>query len=785
MQSSINIFKILKQENSISPLKVLLPEQAIMFYDVAKEVWDRFFLKHRTALQATTGYRSSNSHTLLNPARPKPSTQKKKTNPFTQTAHAMDAIVKLQQRWREILYKNGVKVPLRTGKKDDPEFTFFLNNQHIKKSLNQYGLSTLAEALHSGNWYVWLVGGHDGDWNQDVFNDPELPYLAITLYQRKVITEQQFYTLMEWSNICAEFKPKGVYAILDENLQFTSAAIKYLFPYLKLSIYTDLAEKQKESLRNLIATLPRSEQILYLTEPGKYATPESISSLEKALMSIGKIRLDETSQNLIHFSVGVKDAIGIVQYGLDNYVRPNNRLAKLDISDIETSVNMEQRPVSTNYPGVKAYDKIHGVQDPSIVFAIAHDEAHADTMSHIPLNMRGAIKRFALVTRKTAGFERSKEIWTWIDCEFHRFISAALPSEEHLIAKYGTPREKMDLFCKLLQDGTFTDPNSSYAYLINTEKLLSTAGIMIFHDFFVNRSEWLKLGIEPELFTGELATHYEKIKKLYHVFPELKALDSKSFTALMSIIQNLKPLTSRNLLEEAQQLQALVTLFTDHVQELDGFITFDKVKKDINPYNEIKNMLSINIAGVNCRDDNLCKFLITALNDGKTIAYFKAAFNDPTSMESFHNEEYKIAEVFKVSLEKIWSLPTTIRQEFKDHIAVLTRWSFHEVPLDKFIQLKPELRTLIYKDYYLLAQGVIQFLNKGIDPGIINSINHELLAILSFRDHITLQLVKQDKLDLSRVNEVSPAQLTIIIDEFEKELLEKERYENPNLYSFN
>lgn len=373
-----------------------------------------------------------------------------------------------------------------------------------------------------------------GDWSHSVFFSPYLPACARTLYQSGNISFHQLCTLLERRQTFSHFPHKRTFRILDDANEFTEEAIQYLFPFLLSHKYLrSLNPDELQNLKNLITELPLSEQIIYTTEQGVLANSDE-DTLGQSLISMGTIISDKSPGHLVHLSTGVFDAIGLVRFGLDDYVRPIHRLCSQGIDDIDDGVRKYARLTALSYPGTTAYGNIHGFQSVTPFEATSHDKYHSMVMSSIPNPIKQAIRRLIDLARVHGGHKWSKEIWTWVDCELVYCISHHKEiSQTPRNARYNT-----ELFCKALMTGnnTFIQVGKYSSLMIQNHA--TPALIFMLIDMIKNRKAWAQLDINPDYLTHDFKYYYELIQQIYdtirHDPPLIQALKCQTFFTLSS-----------------------------------------------------------------------------------------------------------------------------------------------------------------------------------------------------------------------------------------------------------
>ncbi len=464
----------------------------------AEQAWEAFYKKYQSKLQDFKITKKIVSE-------PKPSSGKAAVQSEENRERAAKLI---QQKWRFLQQNKDVKVPVRTGMKDDAELVYFLNlntTKSIKKSLNKEQLTELEKALSAGSW-------------QDaIFQEPNLPYLALTLYQAKKISQQQFYSVLDFAQVRKDFKFQQAYQVLDDNGEFTAAAKEILIPQL-IAFSMESEEKvreQIESFRLLLSRLPKSEQTFYATDLGRYAfDPDNINKyLGPDLKGLDSFYVG--NRQILHLPFGMKDALGLSIYGLKEYVRPVPRLGVQTINDIEYGVRRDLRPTAMAYPRTKPFEHIHSYKNVIDAEATGHDIAHSKGMSSIPSSMQECLHYFADITRDTFGMQWSKEIWSWTDAEFIHFY----PFRKGEANQVFDERRHTRLFCDMLNKGGLPESDDRGAFVVryhkNNQIELTLTGLNLLMDMIENKGKWKSLKINPANLSLPFSVYYGEMAFLY------------------------------------------------------------------------------------------------------------------------------------------------------------------------------------------------------------------------------------------------------------------------------
>ncbi|VVC75841.1 hypothetical protein AQUSIP_11380 [Aquicella siphonis] len=371
-------------------------------------------------------------------------------------------------------------------------------------------------------------------WDDQIFSSDMLPAAARTLYQSGRISFHQFCTILERRQTFPDFPHIKTYRILDENGEFTREAVRYFLPMLLSHRFLrPLDANELKKLKLLIAALPESEQTFYTTSQGKLEN-ESLDSLARNLLISGALHVDAQTSELVHASTGVFDAIGIVRFGFDNYIRPVHRLCEQGIDDIDNGVRRFARITAISYPGTVAYKDIHGFPDVTPFEATAHDKYHSMVMSAIPNPVLFAVWRLIDLARNHGGHKWSKEIWTWVDCELVHCVS----NHKKIAKTEMNSCETTELFCETLKKGNNTFFQvGKYSSLI-IKNVATPAFIFMLIDMIKNKAEWAAFNINPEFLVQEFKYHYDRIKEIYQFIkddqPLVQALKCQVYFYLLT-----------------------------------------------------------------------------------------------------------------------------------------------------------------------------------------------------------------------------------------------------------
>jgi len=479
------------------------------------------------------------------------------------------AAIAIQNWWRRLRQKDTL-VKVNPAGNHTGSFNHLVNynektNHNVKKSLNKAKLDSLDQAIKSGNW------------DDPIFNDPTLPQLALTLYDSEKITQQQIYTLLERHQTLKDFPLRNTYKILDENEQFTQEAREFLLPIIRNRFHLrDLADESIEEFRLMVAALPGSEQVFYTTGIGKLAEEGIVEESIKHSLGLRLLGLDAMffgKNQLIHLTSGARDALGLVRFGLDEYVRPMPRLGVQKLGDIEHGVKHQARYAAVDYPETKPYKNIHDYLNVKDLEATSHDVYHGNVMSTIPKNFLFVLWRFIDISRAKTGYMWSKEIWDWVDTDYLYFFHQQKDFEADWLNQQMTQLKfSTELFFDLLNYGNGTSRREvSEDGSVLREDKPTPMGVFIFIDMVQNRNDWLQLKIDPNYLAEPFKQYYLAAKEIYEY---IKNDEPKIQLLKYNIYVQLKEQKVPKALQSFQSLNTIINARQSTV------LAFNKVKKE-------------------------------------------------------------------------------------------------------------------------------------------------------------------------------------------------------------
>lgn len=228
----------------------------------------------------------------------------------------------------------------KKGKNDWQNSNLTINNRNYNAKLN-----TLLLALNQCDWY------------NKIYCDKQVTELSLSLYNANKISYQQLSSVLERPQIKTA-KDAHFYSILDQKGEFTKEAQAILLPEFRNTYFLIApTEEQLKEFKLLISTLPKSEQFFYclpsiqqgsiskrrslppdlppdkdmnaaIGEDAQFTafSPPRGSISHGRFKSSSKPRTPIDSFDIIRLTAGARDALGLVRFGLDNYVPTESRL---------------------------------------------------------------------------------------------------------------------------------------------------------------------------------------------------------------------------------------------------------------------------------------------------------------------------------------------------------------------------------------------------------------------------------------------------------------------------
>ncbi|WP_019216434.1 hypothetical protein [Legionella tunisiensis] len=337
-----------------------------------------------------------------------------------------------------------------------------LHKKHVRtehliyKSLNIQKIKQLARLIKNGLTNVKALKDEDPFKElKEFLDDPSFPEIVFGLFDSNYsegLQSQQLLTLLEiyqaqqirsYKNEQGqEFKSvqpyiTSIYRILDDQGQFTEEAKQHFLPILERgesqgsSTYMRPIKDDEsyEELRKFISELPPSEQIFYSVafpnNPGLTYNVVGEKAIAKVKDEYGPMSKRDNKRVGAPFIIpacGVRNAIGILRYGVDEYIPVIPQFGIKSMTDIEKGMRVYHgRMGYLYYPHTSDPGAVHGSPKDPYIGVFAHDIYHSDVVSSLPGYAKQGLLKFADLIRAKTNIEWSDETWIWIDADFRYF----------------------------------------------------------------------------------------------------------------------------------------------------------------------------------------------------------------------------------------------------------------------------------------------------------------------------------------------------------------------------
>ncbi len=489
-------------------------------------------------------------------------------------------IDQVRQKWVALHQRrsdSAAKTAIVTEKEslDLPLFSYFMARRQLELQLEFEKKQLLVTALEQA------------DWSAPIFSDSEIEKITLCCFKEGNITYQQFITIIDRQQHQLDFPGETLqtYPLINEDGSYTDYATTTFLPLLKSSLHLRnrfiFTEEHSEYLRLLIATLPRSEQIVYtihvnihtLSKPSlSFNAPEIEDDvgtpLTLTLEALG-ILLTTTTQRdakgfptekfLTSLSTGLKDSIMVACYGLKRCVPPIYRLDSITPREIEEGVMNDFRPASIMLKDDSLIEGIHRSKFPHRFVTTLHDNYHSESMSQTPTHYRKAFLYMVNLARLELNtlheMENRKRVipeknlmtygtWSFIDRGFNFSESALNFFKEHeKTEKRGEPKEYNEKELETHTDSLCLSLIMSYTNecgLLNRNRQVSVFGMIVFVDMLRNPEKWKKeFGIMPKYLTCGIKEGYDYIEKISTYDPQFITDSSKMQALKLQLFQQL------------------------------------------------------------------------------------------------------------------------------------------------------------------------------------------------------------------------------------------------------
>lgn len=466
--------------------------------------------------------------------------------------------------------KQNKTIPINPDGQHDVSFKYFIHgDKTLVRSIDFIKINQAKKAFDEGSW------------SAEILRDPEIESILLTCFDKGYISFQQFATFLEMKQYEYDFGQIATFRILNENNEFTDDAKNVFFPSIEENSEVKLGDLDKENLRLLFASLPKSEQIFYTTNIDmSFLENKSFAFFDKLIKINAMFLNPDNPFNLVAPSTGVETAISIVKHGLELSVQTIHRLNRLSVREIESGVREEVRPTAITLSKQEPLKGIHNFNPPKSV-TTQHDKAHARALSQIPKPYRKAYLHIADVIRvnlnqmhEDENVRRKVKQPTLMTSETWRFIDADFLSSPQTVSTYrkgleggffSDSKKKSNLeFFGEIQNKDF--PECPYSGLFNENEELTAVGMFVLLDMYVNFKQW-----ESE----------------YHIdINNAPPIFIKNFKLLSSIINN-----DSNFINDSPVKQALKVMLVQNLEHLESSkLSVPKLLARIDEYCELNNI---------------------------------------------------------------------------------------------------------------------------------------------------------------------------------------------------
>lgn len=361
-------------------------------------------------------------------------------------------------------------------------FDDFLNGNTvtIPSQLNKIDLERLEEAVHQGNY------------QDDIFNDKNYVYYALWLFRQNKITRQQLSTLLARAQFSEKYPIVKTFQILDEQGEFTEDAKQMLIPLLKNNAFNKFDDQHLQRFRLLIQAAPKSEQIFYITE----CDPNSVSvegplQLGNALLMLNAWKRITYQNRLydLHLSFGAMEARQIGLKGVHGAAANITKLGKISNGAINEGVinNYRLTAINIDGSGVDSTTKeIHQFPVEVMPAITQNDIFHAQLHNTIPAEFHMAINHMKEIISNFTQLETSSLQSVLTDREFYNLMKKNIELDD--------PKKGAKYFVDML---THADKlhSGSPPFFFNdyTYSRLNEDGIALLRDMVIESDKWLKL----------------------------------------------------------------------------------------------------------------------------------------------------------------------------------------------------------------------------------------------------------------------------------------------------
>ncbi|QLZ70626.1 hypothetical protein FOLKNPGA_03440 [Legionella sp. PC1000] len=486
----------------------------------------------------------------------------------------------------------------------------YVTEEHrIEKSLNMKQIKHLRKLIDNG------LNNLNPELNEKPFQeleqllkDPDFPQIVFGLFDSIYsagLQTQQLLTLLELYQAqkkrvytdehgleVASEQPHitAIYRILNDEGDFTEEAKKYLLPSLTRKegssgfMMKPIEDNETyDQFKLLVSQLPASEQIFYSTvfpqEPG--LTHNVVG--EKALAKIEEFGpLSQVEKKFIEFpliipSCGARNAIGILRYGINDYMPVIPQFGIKSMADIEQGLRTYRgRLAYLFYPHTPDPGNVHGSARDTYVGIFAHDQYHSDIISSIPQYARDGLLRCVNIIRDQTEMNWSNEIWIWVDADFRYFKTKQFdPQSANSVAH----------FCSMLDSVQLPFSNlAPYGQIMREKTGISPVGILVMMDMINNKDQWVEIGINPDLLPDASPTRVPSTIRTGRNIH--KPLDYKIYYERMKeVMVNYPQITTKP--GTSRMLEMMMLCSQEKMPSQQEMVSFGKFVDELQKYNLI------------------------------------------------------------------------------------------------------------------------------------------------------------------------------------------------------
>lgn len=452
-----------------------------------------------------------------------------------------------------------------------------LSLQKVTHALNELGNQT--KPLHNSSAINFFLNNHtlpvnqerdlqnqlwnaytNEQWQNPIFDHPNLQHLAFALYSQGKISNPQFETLIRryylqpavHSHVAKYGVPPKIqirtYQLLDNEGNFTYDARQLIFPTactIRGDRFQGARLKNFQLLAQAYIEMYPSENVFFQVESNQLRKDELLTQL---LYAHAVNTPDYLSASYLLFSCLIEDAYQLSSSNIDDMVYGRFLSGKLNKSAIERCSFYQIRPVAVIGFGLPETTEVHNFDPSSLTrFSImAHDLlyhtricttqgktanhlwSYLKELSRVPLQLCTNLKQhhFPMFCKLT---------WNLLDAEF-------LPHTRKMTME--------DTFCKEMDDLNF-----ERVFLFN-RSVLTDFGIQVFIDMVIQADRWENtFHFNPENMTEQYKKYYEIALKIEPFLEEDLQHNIIIFKAFLAFKETHFPVIRKYLANNYLQLQ--------------------------------------------------------------------------------------------------------------------------------------------------------------------------------------------------------------------------------------